>query len=90
MPRSALVGGRRRVHAELRQFDDAWRCVGEAITAVETTKQRWCEAEVNRMAGEIARKSLEPDTSKAEVYFERALTVARRGLLWTSAALTSS
>ena len=36
------------------QFDDAWRCIGEAMTAIETTKERWWEAEVNRIAGEIA------------------------------------
>ena len=41
-------------HAELGQFDEAWRCIGEAMTAVETTKEKWCEAEVHRIAGEIA------------------------------------
>ena len=63
-------------HAGLGQFDDAWRCIGEAITAVETTKERWCEAEVNRIAGEIALTSPTPDAAKAETYFERALAVA--------------
>ena len=67
-----------RAYAELGQFDDAWRCIGEAMTAVETTKERWCEAEVNRMAGEIALMSPEPDAAKAEAYFERALAVARK------------
>ena len=43
-----------RAYAELGQFDDAWRCIGEAMTAMETTKERWCEAEVHRIAGEIA------------------------------------
>ena len=43
-----------RAHAELGQFDDAWRCIGEAMTAMETTKERMVEAEVNRIAGEIA------------------------------------
>ena len=43
-----------RAHAELGQFDDAWRCIDEAMTTVETTKERWYEAEVNRIAGEIA------------------------------------
>jgi class 3 adenylate cyclase/predicted ATPase len=43
-------------HAELGQFDDAWRCIGEAMAAVETTKERWYEAEVNRITGEIALK----------------------------------
>jgi predicted ATPase len=67
-----------RAYAELRQFDDAWRSIGDAMTAVETTKERLWEAEVNRVAGEIALKSPEPDAAKAEAYFERALTVARR------------
>ncbi len=66
-----------RAHAELRQFDDAWRCIGEAMTTVETTKERLWEAEVHRVAGEIALKSPEPDAAKAEAYFERALAVAR-------------
>ena len=63
-------------HAGLQHFDDAWRCSGQAITAIETHKERWCEAEVNRIAGEIALQSPERDTSKAEAYFERALAVA--------------
>jgi tetratricopeptide (TPR) repeat protein len=67
-----------RAYAEVGQFDDAWRCIAEAITAIETSKEKWCEAEVNRVAGEIALKSPEPDTAKAEAYFERALSIARQ------------
>jgi class 3 adenylate cyclase/predicted ATPase len=66
-----------KAYAELGQFDDAWRSVGEAIAMIETTKERWFEAEVHRMAGEIALMSPEPDAAKAETYFERALAVAR-------------
>ncbi len=65
-------------YAELGQFNDAWRCISEAMTAVETTKERWWEAEVNRTAGEIALLSPEPDAAKAEAHFEHALTVARQ------------
>jgi predicted ATPase len=65
-------------YTELGQFDDAWCSIGDAITAVEATKQSWCEAEVNRMAGEIALKSPEPEAAKAEAYFQRALAVARK------------
>jgi predicted ATPase len=54
------------------------RCIGEAITPVETTKERWCEAEVNRIAGEVALLSPQRDVAKAEEYFERALAVARQ------------
>jgi predicted ATPase len=64
-------------HAELGQLDEAWRCIGEAIDKIGTTKETWCEAEVNRIAGEIALKSPERDAEKAEGYFERALSVAR-------------
>jgi predicted ATPase len=72
-PRSAP----RLDNAELHRFDDAWRCIDEAATAVETTKETWFEAEVNRIAGEIALKSPERDAVKAAAYFERALSVAR-------------
>src|SRR4029077_12480690 len=37
-----------KVHADLRQFDDAWRCIDEAFAAVNRTKERWWGAEVNR------------------------------------------
>jgi predicted ATPase len=64
-------------HAELGQFDDAWRCINEAMTAVEATNERWYEAEINRITGEIALKLAQLGSSQAETYFERALTVAR-------------
>ena len=67
-----------KAYAELGQFDDAWRCIGEAMTAVETTKEGLWEAEVHRMAGEIALLSSQPDAAKAQDYFERALAVARQ------------
>jgi predicted ATPase len=64
-------------NADLARFDDAWRCIDEATTAVETTNERWCEAEINRTAGLIALMADERDAAKAEEYFERALAVAR-------------
>ncbi len=64
-------------HAQLGQFGDAWRCIGEARTAVEKTKQRYWEAEVHRVGGEIALMSSAPDAAKAQAYFERALAIAR-------------
>jgi predicted ATPase len=48
------------------------------MTPVETTKERALEAEVNRVAGEIALMSPEPRRTEAEGYFERALEVARQ------------
>jgi class 3 adenylate cyclase/predicted ATPase len=66
-----------RAHAGLERSDDAWRCIAEAMTAVETTKEKWYEAHVHLTAGEIALTSPERDATKAEAYFERALAVAR-------------
>ena len=65
-------------YAELGQLDEAGRCIGEAMTAIKTTGERWFEADVNRVAGEIALKSPQRDVAKAEAYFERALAVARK------------
>jgi class 3 adenylate cyclase/predicted ATPase len=65
-------------HSERGQLDEAWRCIDEALTLVDKTKERWFEAEVNRIAGEIALKSPEPDVAKAEAHFELALAVARQ------------
>jgi class 3 adenylate cyclase/predicted ATPase len=65
-------------YAELGQPDDARRCIDDAIDKVERSKEKWCEAEVHRIAGEIALKSPAPDTERAEKHFERALRVARQ------------
>ena len=66
------------VYADNGQFDEAWRCIDEAMVTVKTTKEMICEPEVNHLGGEIALKSPERDSAKAEAYFERALTVARQ------------
>jgi predicted ATPase len=64
-------------YADLGQFDDAQRYIEKALTAVETSKEKWCEAEVFRTAGEIALRPHKPDAPKAEAYFNHALSVAR-------------
>jgi predicted ATPase len=64
-------------HANLGQFDEAWRCMSEAMSMIETSKERWFEAEANRIAGAIALNSQEANAVKAGGYFNRALTIAR-------------
>ena len=66
-----------RAYADVGRFDDASRTIDEAMKAVETTKERMVEAEINRIAGEVALKS-PAHTAKAEDYFERALAAARQ------------
>jgi predicted ATPase len=65
-------------YADLGQRDDAQRCIDDAIEKVSRSKEKWCEAEVDRIAGEIALKSSAPDTEKAEKHFDHALAVARQ------------
>jgi predicted ATPase len=80
-----------RAYAELGQLDDAWRCIDDAIEKVEKSKEKWCEAEVHRVGGEIALKSRQPEAAKAETYLERALAVARQqqAKSWELRAATS-
>jgi predicted ATPase len=61
------------------------------MNAVDATKERWCEAEVHRTAGEIALKPPAPDAAKAKIYFERALEIARaqQARSWELRAATS-
>jgi len=80
-----------RAYAELDQFDDARRCIGEAMTVIQTTGEKWYESEVHRIAGEIALMGPEPNAAKAEACFERALAVARaqQAKSWELRAATS-
>jgi predicted ATPase len=64
-------------HAQLGQLDDAWRYIGEAMVAVQSTKEGWYEADVHRIAGDVALRSPNRCVAKAEAHFERALSISR-------------
>ena len=66
-----------RAHADLGQFQEASRHIAEALATAEKAKEKWCEAELHRMAGEIALLSAEADQHKAATHFERALGIAQ-------------
>jgi predicted ATPase len=80
-----------KAYAVLGQFDQAWRCVGEAMILMEDTKETWCEVEIHRTAGEIELMSRAPDAEKAEAHFGRAITIARKqkAKSWELRAATS-
>jgi tetratricopeptide (TPR) repeat protein len=65
-------------YAQLGKSDEAWQSISEALALIEESNQRGIEAEVHRVAGEIALKSPQPDIAKAEADFGRALAVARQ------------
>ena len=75
----------------LGQTDEAWRCINEAMTTIKTSKEKLFEPEVNRLAGEIALLSAEPDIGDAEAHFARSLAIAREqgAKSWELRAATS-
>jgi predicted ATPase len=79
-----------RAYADVGQLDDARRCVAEAMAAVKATRERWYEADMLRIAGEIALM-VAPDVAEAEEYFQRSLAVARQqeARSWELRAATS-
>ena len=64
-------------HAKIGQFEDARRLIREALRTIEETNERWFEAEIYRMSGEIELKSPNLDGANPEMYFARALAAAR-------------
>jgi predicted ATPase len=71
----ALLAGSQ---ARLGQFEAAAQGMADAIKTIETTKEKWCQAEVFRLAGIVALISGTADATKAENYFNCALEVARQ------------
>ena len=66
-----------RAHTGLGGYENAWRCIDEAMAMIETSKESWYQSEVNRIAGEIALMSPQQDVGKAERHFDGALAIAR-------------
>jgi class 3 adenylate cyclase/tetratricopeptide (TPR) repeat protein len=63
-------------HAELNRHQEASCCIDEALALVETTQERWCAAEIERLAGETALMGR--NAAKAQAYFERAISTAHQ------------
>jgi class 3 adenylate cyclase/predicted ATPase len=70
--------------------------IEEGLSAVreglaEQTAARWCEAELNRLEGELALASEDPNESRAEASFRKALEIAsgQQAKSWELRAATS-
>jgi predicted ATPase len=64
-------------YADVGRFDEAQRCIDEAMALMQQTKERWYEPDIHRIAGEVALRSSDPDPGRAEALFTQALDVAR-------------
>ena len=67
-----------KAHAMLGQFDEAQHHIDQAMATIELTGEKVWAPEIHRLAGELALLSPRADASEAQVYFERALLVARQ------------
>ncbi len=63
-------------HAEMQE--EGLRVLAEALAVVDKTEERFWEAEIHRLKGEVLRCQAIPDETQAETCFQQALEVARR------------
>ena len=86
-----ILSGLANAYAELGRFEDARCCINEAVTQGEGSGERWNEADLHRLAGEIALASPERDESGAQAHFQRAVEIARvqHARSWELRAATS-
>src|SRR5262249_26659458 len=94
---SAILNLAATAHARARKVETGLALVSQAIDHVESTGERWCEAEVYRVRGELLVRQLDGQAKRkrragaAEQWMERALHTARQqgAKLWELRAAVS-
>jgi predicted ATPase len=78
-------------HVAGSEFEDALTQIEEALAVVGQTEERWCEAELERLRGELLLRLPNSDPDAAKACFERAMEVARwqEAKSWELRAATS-
>ena len=74
-----------------RQVPDGLDVLTEALSLVESTGERWFEAELHRVRGEILLQSADPEWARPEECFRYAITLAQsqQAKLWELRAAVS-
>ena len=65
------------VHRSMGQPEAGLMALSEALALVEKTGERYYEAELHRLKGELLLQQAAPEMSHAETYFYHALEIAR-------------
>lgn len=75
----------------LNQGPEALNIIEEALARAKETSERWYEAELHRIRGELLLSCIERDETGAEACFHQALAVARKesAKMWELRAATS-
>jgi predicted ATPase len=76
--RPHFLGMLAEVHRSLGQPEAGLAALSEAPTLVETTGERYYEAELHRLKGELLLQHAALEVSQAETCFQQALAIARR------------
>src|SRR5262249_19875725 len=66
------------VHSIMGQPEAGLTALSEALALVEETGERYYEAELHRLKGELLLQQAAPEVSHAETCFQQALAIARR------------
>jgi predicted ATPase len=65
------------------QIEAGWHALDEALAHVDKTGERWWEAELHRLKGELLCRHPTGQEAQAETCFQQALAVARgQGARW--------
>ena len=62
----------------LRVYRRLLEVIAEALEVVQEKGERWWEAEIHRLKGELLLKQDDPNTVEAQICFERAIEIAHR------------
>jgi predicted ATPase len=66
------------VYVDIGQPEEGLVVVAEALAHVERTGERWCEADLYRLKGELLLQLYPDNHTKAETCFQQALDIARQ------------
>src|SRR5262249_36496756 len=78
-------------HGTIGKPEEGLTLLTEALTLVETTGQRWCEAELYRLKGELLLQQSSGNATEAKTCFHQAITIAQsqQAKSWELRATTS-
>jgi TOMM system kinase/cyclase fusion protein len=65
-------------HTRIGQVEEGLHVLAEAFVLVDKNGERWWEAELHRLKGELLLGQSGPDEHQAEAYFHQALNIAHR------------
>jgi predicted ATPase len=80
-----------QAYAYVEQIEDGLNTLDEALTLVEKHDERWCEAELHRLQGQLLLQQSPDNATEAETYFHQAIAIAQNqsAKSWELRAATS-